>query len=214
MNLNKIKTILWDWNGTLLNDVNHCIRSMNCLLKRRNLQLLCKDRYHNVFTFPVKDYYEKLGFDFTKEPFEIPAEEFIVEYNRGITEIPLYPDAVKVLQFFQQTHIKQYIVSAMQHDSLLETVRERMIEQFFIRVNGIEDNLAFGKIALALQIIREEQLDALSTLFIGDTLHDYEVATEAGINCVLIANGHQSYHRLAGAGVPVFGSLEEFVHKF
>lgn len=213
MNLNKIKTILWDWNGTLLNDVNHSIRSMNCLLNRRSMELLCKDKYHNVFTFPVKDYYEKLGFDFTKEPFEIPAEEFIVEYNHGIRQIPLYSDAVDALKFFKQMHIQQYIISAMQHDFLLETVHDRSIEQYFTRVNGIEDNLGFGKTALALQIIKEEKLDKRSTLFIGDTLHDFEVAAEAGIHCVLVANGHQSHLRLTGAGVPVFDSLAELVMK-
>ena len=69
--------IIWDWNGTLLNDVDICVKSMNHLLEKRNLPLLDINRYKTVFGFPVKDYYAKIGFDFTKENFEIPANEYM-----------------------------------------------------------------------------------------------------------------------------------------
>ena len=64
------KHIIWDWNGTLLDDVDIVIDCMNSLLKKRNLPLLHVDKYKDIFTFPVKDYYSQLGFDFTTEPFE------------------------------------------------------------------------------------------------------------------------------------------------
>ncbi|MCK4288095.1 MAG: HAD hydrolase-like protein, partial [Bacteroidales bacterium] len=62
-----IKTIIWDWNGTLLNDIDICINSINILLEHRNIENLTKEIYKEIFTFPVKDYYSKAGFDFTKE---------------------------------------------------------------------------------------------------------------------------------------------------
>ena len=64
------KAIIWDWNGTLLDDVELCINSMNLLLKERNLQALTIDRYREIFTFPVKEYYQKAGFNFKTENFE------------------------------------------------------------------------------------------------------------------------------------------------
>ncbi|MFW5708546.1 MAG: HAD family hydrolase [Bacteroidota bacterium] len=206
----EIKTILWDWNGTLLNDVDHCIRCMNLLLEARRLTLLEKERYLDVFTFPVKEYYTLLGFDFHKEPFEIPAEEFIVHYNKGLEEVPLHDDVTETLAFISKKGIDQYIVSAMQHDALLASVTIRKIADYFRQINGIEDNLAFGKTAIAREIIKVHDLDPQHTLLVGDTLHDAEVADASGVECVLIARGHQHKVRLAAAGKPVYSSLKEW----
>ena len=65
----KIKHIVWDWNGTLLNDNWLAIKAINILLKRYNLPLITLEQYLAVFTFPVIDYYKELGFDFNKTSF-------------------------------------------------------------------------------------------------------------------------------------------------
>jgi len=44
-------------------------------------------------------------------------------------------------------------------------------------------------------------------VLIGDTVHDFEVATELGCKCVLIANGHQSCEILQSTGVLVLDRL-------
>ena len=64
-----IETIIWDWNGTLLNDLRLCVKTINSLLEKRSLPVLTTSSYKEVFSFPVKDYYEKVGFDFSKEDF-------------------------------------------------------------------------------------------------------------------------------------------------
>ena len=64
-------TILWDWNGTLLNDTDFCISIVNGLLRARDKEALTKARYLEIFNFPVKDYYKKAGFDFSKEELDL-----------------------------------------------------------------------------------------------------------------------------------------------
>lgn len=214
MTTNNIKTILWDWNGTLLNDINHCIDCMNILLERRSLKFLSKDKYLKIFTFPVKDYYTQLGFNFSKEPFEIPAEEFIVHYNKGLASVPLFEDAVPSLSFFKNRGIEQFIVSAMKHEALHQSVNERKISGYFKKISGIKDNLAFGKNEIARKMIETEGIIPENTLFIGDTLHDAEVAAETGIKCILISNGHQDMQRLKAKGNPVFSSLSGMTQWF
>ena len=54
-----INVILWDWNGTLLDDVEVCIESMNSMLSKRKKPLLTREHYKEIFTFPVIDYYRK-----------------------------------------------------------------------------------------------------------------------------------------------------------
>ncbi len=44
-------------------------------------------------------------------------------------------------------------------------------------------------------------------LFIGDTIHDHEVAKLIGADCVLVSNGHVSRERLKNTGAPVFEDL-------
>lgn len=69
--MTKYKCLIWDWNGTLLNDLQLCVTVMSDMLKGRDLPLLTAERYREVFGFPVKDYYVKLGFNFGIESFEI-----------------------------------------------------------------------------------------------------------------------------------------------
>ena len=59
-----LKHIVWDWNGTLLDDRWLTIAVMNRLLARRNMDELTEDRYLQLFTFPGIDYNRRLGFDF------------------------------------------------------------------------------------------------------------------------------------------------------
>jgi phosphoglycolate phosphatase len=66
----QISGIIWDWNGTLLDDTELSVQTMNQMLQKRNLQQLTHASYKEVFSFPVKDYYRKIGFNFTSEPFE------------------------------------------------------------------------------------------------------------------------------------------------
>ena len=211
MRLSEIDTILWDWNGTLLNDMSLCIRSMNKLLKKRRLPLLCPDRYLQVFTFPVKEYYSQLGFDFEKEAFEIPAEEFIVHYTEGISHVPLFDDAVDILTWFRNKGKRQFIISAMENGALIQSVKERNIQHFFLKVNGISDNLAFGKTAIARQLIAEQKIDVSRSIFIGDTIHDAEVAQDINVKNLLVSRGHQHSERLKETGNPVMNSLSDLI---
>lgn len=50
--IGNINGIIWDWNGTLLNDADLAVQTMNQLLERRGLQVLSVDDYKSVFTFP------------------------------------------------------------------------------------------------------------------------------------------------------------------
>ncbi|MFA5815041.1 MAG: hypothetical protein WC865_05425 [Bacteroidales bacterium] len=73
--------IIWDWNGTLLDDKWLCIESICTLLLDRNLPPIDEEKYARIFRFPVKEYYQEAGFDFIHEPFEVPAMEFIRIYD-------------------------------------------------------------------------------------------------------------------------------------
>ena len=77
---NKIKYIIWDWNGTLIDDAWLFVELMNTELQDRDLPLINVEDYRQNFTFPVKKYYENLGFDFKKEDFQEVGYNFIEKF--------------------------------------------------------------------------------------------------------------------------------------
>ncbi|MBS4013830.1 MAG: HAD family hydrolase [Bacteroidetes bacterium] len=205
--------VLWDWNGTLLDDTDICIQAMNMLLEKRDIQMLCKEKYREVFDFPVKDYYSRIGFDFEKEPFEIPAIEFIEEYKMLLPQANLFEDVIETLGYFQKKGFRQYIVSAMEKNALIQSVLNRGIYDFFDEVCGISDDYAHGKFHLFGELIEKQNISKTKAIIIGDTLHDYEIANKLEIDVVLISRGHQSHTRLKNTEKVVLSSLSELINS-
>lgn len=204
-------SIIWDWNGTLLDDLDYCISTINVLLKKRKLPLLNRNTYKDIFSFPVKNYYQAIGFDFEKEDFEIPAQEFIDIYNRDVKSCALHPSANKVLAFFQNRGIRQFVLSAMKQNMLEETLKHQNIFHFFEGVAGLNDHYAVSKIERGEQLITEFGIKKTNTWMIGDTIHDFEVAEKLGLKCILIADGHQSAERLKSTNSKLAESLEQLI---
>lgn len=209
LNTDRINTIFWDWNGTLLNDTRICIDIMNLLLERRNIPKLTLEKYRSIFTFPVKKYYESAGFDFNYEEFEKPATEFIDIYNEQMYHAPLFDEVLDVLGFFAEKNFRQLIISAMKHKELIECIKDKKLTSWFDEIRGIADHYANGKQHIATSLIEVHSLYAENICLIGDTLHDYEVAKEIGCHCILVANGHQSFERLKQSGCLVVNELHE-----
>lgn len=211
MNFSQFDHIIWDWNGTLLDDVTMCVDCMNQLLKTRNLPELDIRRYREIFTFPVQDYYVKAGIDFNKDPFDIIGHDFMDLYFAALSQCQLFPEVVDVLKYFHSQGKKQFILSAMEHESLKKSLIDFGISQYFNVVYGIDNHLAAGKTKRAFQLIDEAKIRPEKTILIGDTLHDLEVANDLRINAILIAKGHQSKDKLNISGVPVLDSLSELL---
>ncbi|MDA3893860.1 MAG: HAD family hydrolase [Salinivirgaceae bacterium] len=203
------KNIIWDWNGTLLNDITICIKSMNILLKERTLPLISEDKYRDIFTFPVRNYYEQLGFDFTKEEFDGPALKFIEYYHEFLPSVDLFHDVEMVLEEIKKNGLHQYILSAMEQESLLASVQNLKIDKYFNKIIGIDDHFARSKVDRGLHLIENNNFDRAKTLMIGDTLHDMEVAKVLGVDCLLVARGHQSKSRLKINGNNIINDLND-----
>jgi len=206
-----MNSVIWDWNGTLLNDIDLCINSINKLLKERNLPKIGTKTYREIFSFPVQEYYKTLGFDFEKEDFSIPAHQFIDLYNEGFGSCSLQKAAIEVLIHFKDKGVRQFVLSAMKHEMLEKTLKMKGISQFFEGVAGLTDHYAVSKIEQGMQLIRDFNIEIEKTWLIGDTIHDFEVATKLGVKCILIADGHQSTERLTQTGGIVIGSLNELI---
>lgn len=207
--ISSIKGIIWDWNGTLLDDAHLAVDCMNQVLRKRDLPVLTMDRYQEVFTFPVSDYYQEVGFDFSQEPFEIPAMEFIDQYNQLVWDCSLHEETLPALNYFKSRGMRQCILSAMQQDTLNQCLTHYEIAHFFEQVSGLDDHYANSKLETGRWMISKLALQPHELLLVGDTLHDLEVASALGCPCILVGNGHQSQERLRRSGALVIEDLSQ-----
>lgn len=205
------KHIFWDWNGTLLDDVNIVIDAMNSLLKRRKLPLIDIDKYKDIFTFPVKDYYALLGFDFDIEPFEKLAIEFVLEVSSEKYQFRLHNGVDEVLNFIKTMGISQSILSASQEKELIDVVSKLNINEYFTKVVGLNNHYAESKVARGKDLLADLGLEPNEVLLIGDTIHDFEVSKDIGCDCLLICNGHQSYKKISDCHTSIVKSISKVV---
>lgn len=202
--------VLWDWNGTLIDDVQMNIDLENSMLKERKLPPIpSKEFYLENFDFPVVDFYYLIGYTFENESFEEVGEIYAAEYERRLETTALFPDAAKVLDAFSQNGLRQVIISATEQNMLLSQVNRYGISGYFESVLGTDNKLGQSKVQTALSWLSENGIDPKTAVFIGDTLHDLETAKAIGCDCILTSRGHFSKKRLLTGGVPVADSLDE-----
>jgi phosphoglycolate phosphatase len=213
MIIEKYKHIIWDWNGTIINDLDLCVELINELLIERRLKTLNAESYREVFTIPVKNYYAKLGFDFSQESFEVIGKKWMDEYERRKFECGLYDGVKDVLQIINQFGIGQSILSAYSQHTLDEMVEYHGLTNYFTHIVGLDNIYAASKLHLGKDLMKRLGNGKGETLLIGDTEHDYEVACEIGADCVLIANGHQSREKLEKLGAVVLPNLNPLLGR-
>jgi phosphoglycolate phosphatase len=189
--------IIWDWNGTILNDVDHAVKVMNTLLEEHQLPLINRDYYREIFDFPVLNYYQKLGFNFERESFENLCHKFVERFMHGLPHLPLIPEMESVVSQLKDKKIMQSILSATDQANLEGMINHFKLNEYFKFVFGIANKLAGSKVYRGHMLIKESRVHESKTVMIGDTLHDLEVAKALGIDVVLISHGHQSFDRLS-----------------
>lgn len=202
--------IIWDFNGTILDDVMAGIESENVLLSRRNMPLINSvEQYQGYFCFPITEYYKRLGHDFDKEDYNDLAIEWVTEYLKFSKESKLNDGIMEALNKFSKNGCSQLILSASEKRMLVKQVRELGIFGYFDEILGLDNIHAGSKVKMAMEW--SELRNPYKALFIGDTTHDYEVASSINADCVLVARGHQSRDTLLKCHVPVFNTFYEML---
>ena len=203
---------IWDFNGTILDDVDTGIYAVNDLLRERGLRTIgSREEYRAVFGFPIRSYYERLGFDFSKESYEVLAPIWVERYLFYVKQATIFDDVRRTLEYFRSKGVRQIILSATERGMLCQQLKSLEIDGYFEEILGLDNIHAASKVALA-QSWRERHSDA-RLLFVGDTDHDVATAEQMGAECVLIARGHQSKEALRELKLPVYQSLDEMIEK-
>ncbi len=207
LNLKDITHVIWDWNGTLLDDAAYSLDLTDRLLRIFRLEPMGSlENYRERFGFPVIDYYGKLGFD--RQIFPEVAVIWMDAYMKNEASVPLHRDASETTERIRREGIRQVIVSASKLENLHRQLASRPFFGHFDPPRGLGDIYAGSKKDIALGWMADAGADPEKTLLVGDTLHDLEVARALGAKCVLVENGHQSASRLRAAGAVTVPDLK------
>ena len=198
----KTPYILWDWNGTLLDDIQAGLDTFNLMLARRGKNPISLSYYRDHFAFPVKPFYAEIGFDLPHEDWDSIAREYHETYatfkpqlNRG---------TFSALTLLRNKGIGQSIISALRQDLLEKETTAHGVAPFMEFIRGTDNLNGSSKLErakeLLAEICRAHSNKDLAFTLIGDSLHDGEVAAALGIDCIYCAEGTHSFARLSAHG--------------
>lgn len=209
----KYALVMWDWNGTLLDDVGAAFKSVNTMLARRGEKLIELSQYHDYIDVPIRKFYENI-FDLEKENYSDILIEYNDEYKALMSEIMLAQGAREVLSHLHDTGVRQAIVSSSEQNQLRVAVEHFDLCGYFDAVLGAEDFLAASKLERARQYINKNSIDPRNVLVVGDILQDYEMSQLVGADCLLLSRGHHSEQKLRGSGGSVINDISRVLDKF
>ncbi|WP_098012279.1 HAD family hydrolase [Streptomyces sp. sk226] len=208
--------LVWDWNGTLLDDTYAVVRATNAAFAEVELEPITPEQYREMYTIPIPRFYERfLGRLPTEAEWERMDGVFHRYYAEQRTACGLTAGADDLLHAWQRAGRSQSLLSMYRHEQLVPVVRGYGIEPRFVRVEGRRGPSGGSK---ALHM--ERHFEALAgvdgivpenAVVIGDALDDAVAAAHVGARAVLYTGGSHSRRSLEGAGVPVVDSLAEAV---
>lgn len=127
---NKYDHIIWDWNGTLLNDVGLGVKIANTMLENHNRRQLSIADYQTTFGFPITEYYTKIGIDLEKESFEALTDKFVALFNSQVGTCQLHEAIPSILELFKEKGIHQHILTAAHHSRQAKDFLDNQLENW------------------------------------------------------------------------------------
>ena len=207
--LTDVSHVIWDFNGTLFDDVSLSVDILRSFCLERGIKPLDIEIYRQYFCHPVIEFYRRAGFDVDEGEFHVLSHDFHDRYLTRLQECRLFDGARELLDFFSAAGLSQSILSALPQDILRSIVASLSLEAYFTDVLGANNRLASGKLDTGRAWMQASRLSPSEILLIGDTTHDAEVAEALGVPCILVAQGFQSRRVVERTGLDVFGSLSE-----
>jgi phosphoglycolate phosphatase-like HAD superfamily hydrolase len=201
--------LVWDWNGTLLDDFDLTVAATNAAFASCAGPRITGDDHRRQFRRPVAAYYaEVLGREVDAGEFGRLDRVFHDHYHAGLEQCRLAKDAERALELAAS----QSLLSMWFHDHLIPYVDQFGLTHHFSRIDGLRSQVGGGgKADHLIQHLRELGLTGPDCVVVGDTLDDAAAADAVGARCVLVTGGFTDEQRLRATGLPVAESLTDAV---
>ena len=204
------RNILFDWSGTLCDDLSLTIEATNYVLAQYGLEPLDEKSFREEFQLPYPAYYA------WKTP-GVPIEELEAHYrhvlNAPQSRVTVLPHAREFLEYCAAAGIRCFILSSMDSKAFDEQARELGLIDFF---EGIHTGI-LNKEQHIHRLMQQHGLRSEDTAFIGDMQHDMNAAHCAGVWGIGVLTGYNNAAQLHEAApdlvVPHLGKLQELMQR-
>ncbi|WP_328420757.1 HAD hydrolase-like protein [Micromonospora sp. NBC_00389] len=202
--------LVWDWNGTLLNDLSLVVAATNAVFASVGGPAVTSEEHRVRFRRPIAEYYaEVLGQAVDDDEFGRLDRIFHDAYRSGLTTCELAADARTAMASWTGS---QSLLSMWFHEELVPTVHTYGLTSHFTRVDGLRATVGGGRKAESLQQhLAELGVDGTSVVLIGDSIDDADAALAVGGRAVLYTGGFTDRARLQASGHPVADTLTDAV---
>ena len=213
-----MRHLVWDWNGTLFDDLDIVVASVNVSLRGVGAPPIDVDRYRAVYQRPLHRFYETLlGRPVLAEEMAVIDRNFHDAYHALLDQARLTVDARTAVDLVAGRGQTQSVLSMWWHDRLVPAVRYFELDDYMLAVDGHrgppgaskESHLARHVEQLTRLFPGRVRREALTV--IGDVTDDADAARTAGVACVLYDGGSQPRAALEATGAPVAATLMEAV---
>ncbi len=187
-----IRNIIFDWSGTLVDDLPAVLQASNFVLTQSGQPAMSLEKFRAEFTLPFKKFYDRHTPDVPMAQLE---NWFHREFRQAQASVVELPHARTFLEFCRAHKIRTFLLSTIHADHFAAQNRSLGLDTFLDR--SYTD--VWDKREKIHEILRENNLKPDETLFIGDMQHDIETARHGGIHSCAVLTGYNTVDQLRAA---------------
>ncbi len=187
-----IRNIIFDWSGTLVDDLPAVWRATNHVFTQAGSSALSLDQFRAEFCLPFTPFYER---HLPGVPMAQLEEWFHAKFREVQDSVEPLPHAREFLVFCRTQSLRTFLLSTVHPDHwAVQSVRTGLgsfIDRPYVGV--------WDKRQVIGQLLGENDLAPAETIFIGDMQHDIETARHGGIGAVAVLTGFNKLEQLRAA---------------
>lgn len=199
-----IKLAVFDWNGTLFDDLDANLVGANKALALFGHDAITTEDYQTRFTFPILHFYVNCGIstDDYLARHEEAADAFLETYEDEALNCSLREGTIDLLEWLQSEGVHCMILSNHLRENVEIQLRRFGIEHLFdgISCNTERDAAMISSLNKQDRLrayIKDHDFDLSQSFIIGDSFEEPELARDFGMTGFNISGGCLSTERLA-----------------
>ena len=184
-----IRNIIFDWSGTLVDDLPGVWKATNHVLEQAGAPTLTLDEFRSDFELPFTNFYDR---HIPDVPLEQLEKWFHSCFSKVSGDVLALPHAVNFLEFCREKEICCFVLSTVNPEYFATQIANAKMEGFFDHTYlGIWD-----KRKKINEILDENELARDQTVYVGDMQHDVETAHHGGIQSAALLTGYNTLEQL------------------
>tara|TARA_Y100000310_G_scaffold342738_1_gene447167 strand:+ start:588 stop:1196 length:609 start_codon:yes stop_codon:yes gene_type:complete len=196
-----IKNIIFDWSGTLSDDLLSCHRICMSVFENCGVNSISLDEFKDEFILPYMEFYWKYIPDLKKE-----VQDRIFSENIDNCSPDLYPEVKETLQFLKNKNVNMIILSSTNQSHIDQEMIKHNLGHFFSEVKAS----VYDKIKVIPELMIKHNFKPEETVFVGDMVHDILTGKAAGIKTLALTWGYHKRAKLFSANPDyIINNIEE-----